>query len=208
MPDFALPAVPAKLLPAVLAVSQAAVLLLRPHYASDTQELADFHLEYLTPAAQQLTGLAAEPGSLVPLLASRVFSPAALAFCRRVFEAPEAGAHVFAAPTAGSDPHAGSTAQRADEWLVVGLAAPAGHDPLPVASAAPASQPATSLALPNQLAAIQELVAHTAAYHPANAVLLTTQQQGLAQQILRQVPAAIATLTGREHRFSFANARY
>lgn len=51
-------------------------------------------------------------------------------------------------------------------------------------------------------------MAHTAAYHPANAVLLATQQQGLAQQILRQVPAAIATLTGREHRFSFANARY
>ena len=39
----------------------------------------------------------------------------------------------------------------------------------------------------------------------------TTQlqaQQGLLEQILRQVPAAIATLSGPAHRFTFANAHY
>lgn len=63
MSDFALPAVPAKLLPAVLAVSQAAVLLLRPCHTSGTQKLADFHLEYLTPAADRLSSRAGQPGA-------------------------------------------------------------------------------------------------------------------------------------------------
>lgn len=62
MPDFALPAVPAKLLPAVLAVSQAEVLL-RPYHTSGTQKLADFHLEYLTPAADGLSSRAGQPGA-------------------------------------------------------------------------------------------------------------------------------------------------
>ncbi|SDY81371.1 Signal transduction histidine kinase [Hymenobacter psychrophilus] len=114
---------PAELLPALLDVSVAAVLLLRPVYAPGVEDgvgaPADFGVEYLSPAARRLWEQPAPPGHgsqpYFPLLQAR----GVLDFYRRVFATGEPGHHQLPDQADDFDSYYHLAAQRQGPWLLV-----------------------------------------------------------------------------------------
>jgi hypothetical protein len=92
-------ATPTALLHDLLAVSLAAVDLLRPLYGSDGTELVDFIVAYVNPAAQRLTGLPERPNVTIRSRFPALFTNGVFDFYRRVFETGEAGRYDFPLPS-------------------------------------------------------------------------------------------------------------
>ncbi|RZK92410.1 MAG: PAS domain-containing sensor histidine kinase, partial [Hymenobacter sp.] len=109
------------LLRATLAVSLTAINLLRPLLGPD-EEVADFTVEYLNPAAQRLAGLPERPAGTLRTLFPHVATNGLLDFYRRVYATGEASQYDFTHQAEGG--HAGFylvAAQRSGQLLVVSL---------------------------------------------------------------------------------------
>ncbi len=181
------------LLRAVLEVSLTALNLLRPVYAAEGGELVDFAPDYLNPAAQRLTGLPENPGGTVGSHFPGTLTNGIFDFYRRVFETGEAGQLDLSYQTDGFDNYFHLAARRLGGQLIVSFLDTAAYSRTAAETTLRASQ-------------AREQAARTEAERQRGE--LERVQQALLGQILGQMPAAIATLTGPEHRFSFFNAAY
>ena len=110
---------PAELLPALLDVSLAAVLLLRPVYAPDEHELVDFAVEYLNPAAQRIWGQPERPGGTMLAHFPGLPASGVLDFYRQVFETDKPGRHGVHYQADGFDSYFHVAARRQGPWLLV-----------------------------------------------------------------------------------------
>ena len=191
-------------------VAVAGLFVLRPCYGEPAGSIQDFAYVHLNPVAQRQLGLPASPAE--SLLAGH---PAAretglFAFYCAAFASGQTERTQIAYSPAELAGAGYLVARRSGEHLVVSCP---DYPELPLVSAAEAQlREREELAARNE-----ELHARNEHYRMANTALLADQQQlrrlhvaqqDLLEQILRQVPVAIATLSGPEHRFSFANARY
>lgn len=155
-------------------------MLLRPIYGADGEQIIDFDLVRLNSAAQQQLRLLGQPASSLRALFPAARHPGVFEFCRAAFGA----GHGARCPGPGQ--HEGFAgccilaAQRHEQLLVVSLGA----------------APAAAGGLAGQ------------APHPAEYAAQLAEQQLLLRQIMRQVPAAVATLSGPEHRYTFFNDQY
>ncbi len=189
---------PAGLVDVLLTLSPTATLLLRPVYGGDGELLTDFEWVRLNPAAQQLLHLPAQPAASLLTLFPGAHQAAAFKLYREAFLA---GQVVRGSSQYQHDGLAGYcilAAQRHEQLLVVNLAAANG-----------AAHPLPELALvgssPHEQAppAARTENLHAAEPHPPFVV-----HQNMLQHILRQVPAAVATLSGPNHRYTFFNDQY
>ena len=181
-------------------LSPAGVILFRPVFDAQ-QVLVDFSYDQLNKPAQQFLGLPAQPTQTLRQLYPQTETAGIFAFCRDTFLSDQAGYDGTAYPYGGLDGYYQLAAQRAGEQLVVTFATATDQPPGNVAAALPLSyQPEHP---PRALQTHQEPPTR-----PQQRTRPPTEQQALLGLILGQVPAAIATLSGPEHRFSFANAQY
>ena len=183
-PPAALPD-PAALLHDLLAVSLTAVNLLRPRYGPDGPELVDFSLDYLNPAAQRITGLPERPAGTATSHFPAILTNGVFAFYRRVFETGEAGRYDFNYQADGFDNYFHVAARRSGDLLVVSFTDTADHDRSPVELALRASQAA-------ERAARAEAEAERQRFY----------------EVLRRLPAQVATYQGPDHVYQFVNPRY
>jgi signal transduction histidine kinase len=164
------------------------------------QVLVDFSYDQLNKPAQQLLGLPAQPTQTLRQLYPQTETTGIFAFYRDTFLSGQAGYYGTAYPYDGLDAYYQLAAHRAAEQLVVTFVSATDQPPGSVAAALQLSYQAGP---PHALQAPEELPAR-----PPQRTRPPTEQQVLLGLILGQVPAAIATLSGPEHRFSFANAQY
>jgi signal transduction histidine kinase len=189
-------------------LSPAGMLLLRPIYNAQ-QDLVDFACDQLNPTAQQQLRLPAQPTQTLQQLYPHPEAAALLAFCREAFLSSQPGRHrgkyAFGAVAASYQ----VAAQRANEQLVITITesvAPVPADLAALQVSHQREQQARAEA-EHQRRKLQQQQAELEARIQARTRQLT-EQQVLLSLILGQVPAAIATLSGPEHRYSFANAQY
>jgi signal transduction histidine kinase len=166
-------------------LSPAGILLLRPVY-DEQRQLLDFAYDHLNQAAQLLLRLPAQPARTCRQLYPPAEATSLVAFYRATFLSSQAGSYQARHTQEGRLVQYQLAAQRADEQLVVTLTEAA-----------------------NEPEREQQARAEAERQRPASRqVRQPTEQQTLLSLILGQVPAAIATLSGPAHRYSFANARY
>ena len=109
-----------ELLRAGLDLSPAALLLCRPLFGTG-DEVMDFALDYLNPAAQRRLGLPAQPGGSVRTLFPTAQADGTVAFCRRVFEMSTTSHSSENTPAEGSETYGHLAARRNGTQLVVSL---------------------------------------------------------------------------------------
>jgi signal transduction histidine kinase len=193
---------------ALFDLSPAGIILFRPVFDAQ-QGLIDFAYDQLNKPAQQLLGLPQQPAQTLRQLYPETETTGIFAFYRDTFLSGQAAYYGTAYPYDGLDAYYQLAAQRADEQLVVTFTSTVGQPPGNVAAALQLSyQPA--LPARAEVAPLPEALPapDAAAVRPQQRTQPPTEQQMLLSLILGQVPAAIATLSGPEHRFSFANAQY
>ena len=192
---------PAGLVDVLLTLSPTAILLLRPIYEADGELLIDFDLVRLNPAAQRLLRLSESPTASLLTLLPEAHQVGIFTLYR------EAWREGHLASYAGQYQH--------DRLAAYTILAAQRHEQLLVVSFAAASEPLEP-AQPERQVPLHELLPHLsgqlasseAARHVAERPAPLAAQQGLLRQILRQVPAAVATLSGPEHRYTFFNDQY
>jgi PAS domain-containing protein len=194
---------PAGLVDVLLALSPTGVLQLRPIYEADGELLIDFDLVRLNLAAQRLLQLPESPTASLLTLLPEAHQAGVFALCREAF------LKGYLASYAGQYQHDGLgaytilAAQRHEQLLVVSFAA--ASEPLPLEPAQPGRQAQRYEQVPHLRG---QPASSEAAWHVAERQAPLATQQGLLRQILRQVPAAVATLSGPEHRYTFFNDQY
>ncbi|GAA4030163.1 hypothetical protein GCM10022409_13010 [Hymenobacter glaciei] len=185
MPDSVASALPTDdLLHAVLDVSLSGINLLRPIYAAEGSELVDFSVDYLNPVAQQLTGLAEQPGGTIRSRFPDTFANGTFDFYRRVFETGKAGQYDLHYQADGFDNYLHIAARRHGERLVVSFLDAETYVRTGVETALRESQ-----------------AREQAARAEARA------RQDTVSNVLEQAPVAIAILMGPAHIVTFANPR-
>ena len=170
------------LLRAVLDVSLTGINLLRPLYAPGGPELVDFALDYLNPAAQQLTGLPERPGGSLRAQFPATATNGVFAFYQRVFETGEAGRFDLNYQADGFDNYFHVAARRLGDQLVVSF-----NDT--------ASYPRT---------AVEEALRESQAREQAARAEAERQQREL-QRVFEQAPVAIAVYRGPNYVIELAN---
>ena len=171
---------PAGLVDVLLASSPTGMLLLRPVYSAKGEIVTDFDWVRLNAAAQQLLQLPEKPGASLLTLFPAAAACGVFAFCRDAFLAGQVAHCSDWYQHDGLSGYSIWAAQRYEQLLVVSLT-DAGSQKYAAALA-----PSSKDGRPAPLAA----------------------QQGLLQQLLRQVPAAVAILSGPEHHYASFNDRY
>lgn len=158
-------------------------MLCRPLPAADG-EVADFAFERLNPVAQRLLGLEARPARTLREQFAGEEAALLLAFLGAAYLNPEARELTMPSLPAGTTTFSRLAARRVGEHLVVSVAGPVSEgEPAP--------------AIPEPLLQVP----------PGPAVAVPAQLSHL-NYLLGQVPAALATLSGPEHRYTFASAGY
>ncbi|TVT39258.1 hypothetical protein FNT36_16505 [Hymenobacter setariae] len=171
---------PAGLVDVLLTCTPTAMLLLRPVYNARGKEITDFNLVQLNAAAQQLLRLPERPQASLLTLFPAIAS-GAFVFYRNAFLAGQIACCSDCFQHDGLMGYSVWAAQRYEQLLVVSLTY-AGSQPHSAAAPTPSNEDK----------------------RPA----LLAVQQSLLQQLLRQVPAAVATLSGPEHHYVSFNDRY
>jgi signal transduction histidine kinase len=189
----------------LLTLSPTGTMLLRPIYDAGGEVVIDFELLRFNTAAQRLLQLPELPTASLLTLLPGAHQAGVVAFYREAFLAGYLAGYSRQYQHDGLRAYVILAAQRHEQLLVVSFATASGPPPL---------EPA----LPERRAQLQEQqqVQHfsgqqassKAALHVAERPAPLAAQQGLLQQILRQVPAAVATLSGPEHHYTFFNDQY
>ena len=169
------------LLRATLAVSLTAINLLRPLLGPD-EEITDFALEYLNPAAQRMVQLPEQPAGTLRTLFPHVTTNGLLDFYRRAYATGEASTYDFTHWAEGHEGFYLVAAQRSGQLLVVSLTDASAYEPTTVEQALRASQ-------------AREQAARLAA----------ERERNLLDTVLRQAPVAIGLFQGSEQRVAAAN---
>ncbi|MCI1189002.1 PAS domain-containing protein [Hymenobacter sp. DH14] len=188
MPDFTVSALPSatpaadEMLRTVLEVALTPILLLRPHYAAEGGELADFGLDYLNPAALQMGGWPGQPGGTLQGHFPVSWTNGVFAFFRRVFETGEAGRHDFHYQAEGFDNYFEVAARRQGEQLVASFLDTASHSRTTVEAVLRESQ-------------AREQAARAEA----------ERQRGELERVFEQAPIAIAVYRGPNYIIELAN---
>ncbi|RYY21550.1 MAG: PAS domain-containing sensor histidine kinase [Cytophagaceae bacterium] len=175
-------AFPAELVPTLLAVSLAAVLLLRPVYMPDGQEIADFAVAYLNPAAQRSLTKFTQPGGPGGTPFPQVPARGVLDFYRRVFATGAAEHYTIQHQLNDFDNYFLVAAQRHDSWLLVSFTDTA-------------EQPRTAVESDLRASEARERITWAEGER---------QRQRLLALIM-QAPVAVAMLFGPTHQVELAN---
>jgi signal transduction histidine kinase len=175
---------PEGLLLDLMAVSLTGVNVLRPLYGP-VSELTDFVFVYINPAAQQMTGQPEQPAGTLCALYPTSVTNGVFDLYRRVFTTGQADLYQVNYQADGLDNYFHVAARRSGDLLLVSFTDTRDQNRSPVEEALRQSQA-------REQARTRELA----------------DQQRLLSQILAQVPAAITSLHGPEHRFTFTNDRY
>ena len=178
-------AFPAGLLPTLLATSLAGIHLLRPLYKEATDELVDFQLDYLNPAAQRLTGLPEQPRATLLTCFPSLRANGAFDFYARTFGTAEPATFGFNYQADGFDNYFSLAAQRCGEVLVVSFTDT--HD-----------EPRT---------AVEEALRESQAAE-RHARAEAEQQRQRFREVLLQLPAYVAVYYGPDHIYQFVNPPY
>jgi signal transduction histidine kinase len=194
-------------------LSPAGVILFRPVFDAQ-QKLSDFTYDQLNKTAQQLLDLPEQPTQTFRQLYPNAEPTGVFAFYCDTFLRGQPGYYGTEYRHDGLDAYYQIAAQRAGDQLVVTFTDAADQQQGDVAAAL-------------QLSYQREQQARAEAEHQRRASQLVlaqaqqeletrvqqhtrqlTEQQALLSLVLKQMPAAIATLSGPTHRYSFANAQY
>ena len=184
-PEPALPAsatFPAELLPPLLDICLAAVLLLRPVYAPDGAEVADFAVAYLNPAAQRSLARATQLGGPSRTPFPQLPATGLLDFYRRVFATGVAENYEIQYRFQDFDSYFLLAAQRHGPWLLVSFTDTA-------------AQPRTT---------VEKDLRASEARERATWVAGERQRQRLLGLIMH-APVAVAMLFGPTHQIELAN---
>ena len=176
---------PEGLLPTLLAVSLSAVNLLRPLYDTTGEQLVDFHLDYLNPAAQRMTGLPEQPGTTALTRFPELRVNGVFDFYVRTFRTGEPATFACNYQADGLDNYFQLAAQRCGDLLVVSFTDTRDQPRPPVEEALRQSQAA-------------EQHAHTEA----------ERQRQRFREVLTQLPAYVAVYQGPDHIYQFVNPPY
>ncbi|UYZ59388.1 PAS domain-containing sensor histidine kinase [Hymenobacter latericus] len=182
MPPFNAALAP-DLLPAFLAVSLAALHVVRPIYNEAGTEIVDFALEYVNPAGQRMTGLPEQPGGTLLTRFPSTTAAGILGYYRRTFESGELQSYEVNYQADGLDNYFRLQAQRSGAVLVVSFTDTSDQDRSPVEQALRESQA-------REQAILREVK------HQRNELL----------RFVEQAPAAVAVYSGPEYRVELANA--
>ncbi|MET4105981.1 PAS domain-containing protein [Hymenobacter sp. UYP22] len=154
-----------------------------------TGEVVDFSFERLNPVAQRLLKLQVQPTRTLRQHFPGEQATQLLAFLQEAYQSPEARELVTPHLPADMLPFSRVAARRVGEYLVMSWAAAtpgSQHEPaLPEYARQPPPAPSASHPLPGPAGQLPQL-----------------------SHLLEQVPAAIATLSGPDHRYTFASAGY
>ncbi|OGX84330.1 hypothetical protein BEN47_02900 [Hymenobacter lapidarius] len=167
-------------------------VLLRPVYDATGETMTDLAYEYLNPAAQQMLRLPQRPTESFLTRFPNAGPVGIFAFYRDAFLSGQTQREAFNFQHDGLDSYFHLVARRQGALLVVSFLDTL--DPLPAAQAR--EQAARTAETRTALVEAEQQREHLRV------------QQGLLGQIIGQVPAAIATLSGPEHRYSFFNDHY
>jgi signal transduction histidine kinase len=194
-------------------LSPAGVILFRPVF-DEQRVLSDFAYDQLNRTAQQLLSLPEQPTQTFRQLYPNTEPTGIFAFYRDTFLNDQPGYYGTEYSYDGLDAYYQLAAQRVGEQLVVTFTDAADRRQGDMAAALQLSyqreQQARAEAehqrrtLQHVLAQAQQELETRVQQHTRQ----LTEQQALLSLILGQMPAAIATLSGPEHRYSFANAQY
>ena len=178
---------PAGALPALLELLPGGVVYYLPQYDA-AGAVVDFRFAYLNPAAQRMLALPAQPAASFLEQWPGSGASGAWVFYQTAFgaEAPAERVELYQAD--GYDYHLTIQARR----LAAGLLVHFTSSSEPVRAAAEASLLATQAREQQVATALQQ----------------AEQQYARLARTLGQVPAAVATLSGPEHRFAYFNERY
>ncbi|MCC3152780.1 PAS domain-containing protein [Hymenobacter sp. BT770] len=171
------------LLPTLLAVSLTAVMLLRPVYGPDGEEMTDFTLDYLNHAAQRILGLPEQPGTTARTRFPEIVPTGIFDFYRRAFGGGAAETFDVNYQADGLDNYYHLAAQRCGEVLVVSFTDTA-------------NQPRT----PVEIALRESQAAEQAARAEA--------QRQRFYDVLMTLPAQVATYHGPDLIYNFVSPRY
>jgi signal transduction histidine kinase len=194
-------------------LSPAGVILLRPVF-DEQQVLIDFAYDQLNKTAQQLLSLPEQPAQTLRQLYPHVELAGIFAFYRDTFLSGQPGYYGTEYRHDGLDGHYQLAAQRAGNQLVVTFTDAADRRQGDMAAALQLSYQREQQAraeAEHQRRALQRVLAQAQQELETRVRQHTqqlTEQQVLLSLILGQMPAALATLSGPEHRYSFANAQY
>ncbi len=194
-------------------LSPAGVILFRPVFDAQC-ELIDFAYDQLNKTAQQLLSLPEQPTQTFRQLYPHAEPTGIFTFYRATYLSGQPGYYGTDYQHDGLSAYYQLAAQRAGDQLVVTFT-----------DAADRRQGDMAAAL--QLSYQREQQARAEAEHQRRALQLVlaqaqqeletrvqqhtrqlTEQQALLSLVLKQMPAAVATLSGPTHRYSFANAQY
>ena len=178
------PSFPDSLLHDLLEVSLTGVNVLRPVY-DPAGEIEDFAIEYLNPAGQRMTGLAAQPGGTLLTRFPSAIANGILAYYRRAYTDGDTGLHKVNYQADGLDNYFRLAARRSGEQLVVSF---------------------TDTADQNRSAVEQALRESQAAEQAARAETETQRQR--LYHILENFPAVVASYRGPEHVFDLVSHRF
>jgi two-component system, sensor histidine kinase len=190
MPDLSalasLPAYPDELLPALLNVSLTGVILFRPVYAANGQDIVDLAYEYLNPAARRMLALPERPVESFLTLYPHAVKEGVFAFYRDAFLTDGAARRYDVNyQHDGLDNYFHLAAQRSGALLVVSFTDTADHERSAAEQALRESQ-------------ARERAAH------AEAEL----QRRQLHSVFQQAPAMICIFEGPRHVFQFVNPPY
>jgi signal transduction histidine kinase len=198
---------------ALFDLSPAGVILFRPVF-DEQQVLIDFTYDQLNKTAQQLLALPEQPAQTFRQLYPHTEERGIFAFYRDTFLSGQSGYYGTEYRHDGLDAYYQLAAQRAGSQLVVTFTDAADQRQGDMAAALQLSYQREQQAhaeAEHQRRALQHVLAQAQQELETRVQQHTrqlTEQQALLSLILKQVPAAIATLNGPEHRYSFANAQY
>ena len=173
---------PEGLLLDLLGVSLTGVNVLHPVYGP-TDEIEDFVLDYLNPAAQRMVGLAERPGGTLLTCFPHATVVGILDYYRRVYLAGATTVHEVNYQADGLDNYFRLAARRSGDFLVVSFTDTSDQDRGTVEQALRQSQ-----------ARVQ--AARAAAEHQRNEL----------RDLVAQAPVAVAVYRGPRHRVAVANA--
>ena len=173
---------PEGLLLDLLGVSLTGVNVLHPVYGP-TDEIEDFVLDYLNPAAQRMVGLAERPGGTLLTCFPHATVDGILDYYRRVYLAGATTVHEVNYQADGLDNYFRLAARRSGDFLVVSFTDTSDQDRGTVEQALRQSQ-----------ARVQ--AARAAAEHQRNEL----------RDLVAQAPVAVAVYRGPRHRVAVANA--
>ena len=181
----AAPGFPAELLPTLLEVSLAALLLLRPVYAPGSEEVVDFAVEYLSPAAQRILRQPERPGGTMLTHFPHVGQAGVLAFYCRAFASGRAERYNTHYQHDGFDSYFYVAAQRHGSWLLVSFTDTAEQPRSAIEEALRASQ-------------VRERTAWVEGQRERQRLLA----------LITQAPVLVAILFGPTHQIELANDHF